>query len=152
MATVKEWNTQYTKHIAVRSACKQPGKNLWLNKERKKAPTKEQKCTDAAGYDWQTSAARGIHTMSPSADQDQAAEVRDNIGAAATEVRYVQADICNEWEEWMKIFEEELKFQKAEVIEDKVTCLRRYKGNEIRNLVKHLPESPVANNPEINGW
>ena len=88
------------------------------------------------------------------------------VAVAAAEVRYVQAGIQlhiepfhipenkliigNEWEEWIEIFEEELQLQKVEDIDDKVTCLRRYGGKEIRKLVKHLPEPPASENPETD--
>ena len=98
----------------------------------------------------------------------QEEEAENNAGAAvaAAEVRYVQAgiqlhiepfhipenklNIGNEWEEWIEIFEEELQLQKVEDIDDKVTCLRRYGGKEIRKLVKHLPQPPAIENPETN--
>ena len=49
-----------------------------------------------------------------------------------------------------RIFEEELQLQKVEDIDDKVTCLRRYGGKEIRKLVKHLPEPSASQNLETN--
>ena len=102
--------------------------------------------------------------MAPPQEED----AQNNAGAAvaAAEVRYVQAgiqlhiepfhipenklNIGNEWEEWIEIFEEELQLQKVEDTDDKVTCLRRYGGKEIRKLVKHLPEPPASENPETN--
>ena len=48
-------------------------------------------------------------------------------------------NIGTDWEEWLEIFEDVLQLQKAEHVGDKLICLRRYGGKEIRRLVKHLP-------------
>ncbi|XP_013409816.1 uncharacterized protein LOC106173287 [Lingula anatina] len=51
------------------------------------------------------------------------------------------------WETWLEEFEEEMQLQKVQEA-DKVTCLRRYGGKEIRNKIKYLPDPPVIEDEE----
>ena len=82
-------------------------------------------------------------------------ELAQGHGAAA-EIKYIQSgiqlhiaaftvpenklNIGTDQEEWLEIFKEELQLQKVVDDGDKLTCLRRYGGKEIRRLVKHLPQ------------
>ena len=139
----------------------------------KSRSSKQQSISSASrdtGRDLQTKASskvtQGAVTVKIMAPPQEDAENNAGAAVAAAEVRYVQAgiqlhidpfhipenklNIGNEWEEWMEIFEEELQLQKVEDIDDKVTCLRRYGGKEIRKLVKHLPEPPAIENLETN--
>ena len=56
-----------------------------------------------------------------------------------------KVNIGGSWEEWVEIFEEELKLQKVTEVDDMIICLKRYGGKEIRSLVKHLPDPPALN-------
>ena len=79
--------------------------------------------------------------------------------AAVAEVKYIQTGIqlhlhCIrnklntgiDWEEWSTIFDEEVQLLKVEGNGDKLICLRRYGGKEIRRLVKHLPMPDAEEN------
>ena len=44
------------------------------------------------------------------------------------------------WEEWLEEFKEEVQLQKVNDVADKILCLKRYGGKEVRKLLKHLPD------------
>ena len=56
-----------------------------------------------------------------------------------------RANLSEKWKSWLEIFEDELYLQRVTDDIDKIICLKRYAGKEIRLIIKYLP------NTENNG-